>query len=120
MLDNIPTGLYSVIRDEHADWLESSHSLTRRNAVPWQHQHPEQTAEPRFGSQQRLRVVTRGANGQPRTYRLATSSTQTIAYRRLALSILGLDVATLAAELRSARNASPARITSRSVGTSAA
>jgi len=67
-----------------------------------------------------MRVVARGANGQPRTYRLATSSTQNIAYRRLALAILGLDVATLADELRSARNSAPARIISLSIATCAA
>jgi hypothetical protein len=82
--------------------------------VPWQHQHP------RFSGQHRLRVVARGANGQPRTYRLATSSTQNTAYRRLALAILGLDVATLADELRSARNSVRARITSMRIASSAA
>lgn len=51
----------------------------------------------------RLNVVGCSANGQPRTYRLAPSSAQAPAYRRLAAAILGLDVATLAHELRSAR-----------------
>jgi len=88
--------------------------------VPWQHQHPQRSADPRFPGEHRLRVVARGANGQPRTYRLATSSTQNTAYWRLALAILGLDVATLADELRSARNSASARITSVSIATSAA
>jgi hypothetical protein len=88
--------------------------------VPWQHQHPQRSADPRFGDQQRLRVVARGANGQPRTYRLATSSTHNTAYRRLALAILGLDVATLADQLRTARNSATARTTSLSTATNAA
>jgi len=88
--------------------------------VPWPQQHPQRSCDPRFGDQHRLRVVARGANGQPRTYRLATSSTQNTAYRRLALAILGLDVATLADELRSGRNSAPARVTSMSIGTGAA
>jgi hypothetical protein len=88
--------------------------------VPWQHQYPQRSADPRFGDQYRLRVVARGVNGQPRTYRLATSSTQNTAYRRLALAILGLDVATLAVELRSARNSASARIASVSIATNAA
>jgi hypothetical protein len=88
--------------------------------VPWQHQHPQRSADPRFHSEHRLRVVARGANGQPRTYRLATSSVQNTAYRRLAVAILGLDVATLAVELRSARNSASARIASVSIATSAA
>jgi hypothetical protein len=48
-------------------------------------------------------VIARGANGQPRTYRLSPQPAQQAAYRRLALAILGLDVASLAHELRSAR-----------------
>ena len=47
------------------------------------------------------RVVARGANGQPRTYRL--DATRQAAYRRLAVTILGLDVSHLAAELRTVR-----------------
>ena len=85
----------------------------------WQHQYRQRSADPRFAGQYRL-VVARGANGQPRTYRLATSSTRSTAYRRLALAILGLDVATLADELRSARNAAHTRINSLSIATSAA
>ena len=49
------------------------------------------------------KVIARGVNGQPRTYRLAPAPAQHAAYRRLAVAILGLDVATLAFELRSAR-----------------
>ena len=48
-------------------------------------------------------VIARGANGQPRTYRLSPQPAQQAAYRRLALAILGLDVATLAHELSAAR-----------------
>jgi hypothetical protein len=59
---------------------------------------------PRNQSQARTRsVVSRGANGQPRTYRLSPKPAQHAAYRRLAAAILGLDVATLADELRAAR-----------------
>ena len=47
------------------------------------------------------RVIARGANGQPRTYRL--DAARQAAYRRLALAILHLDVATLANELHLAR-----------------
>ena len=47
-------------------------------------------------------IVARGANGQPRTYRLLTQPADHAAYRRLAVAILGLDVATLAGELRRA------------------
>ena len=52
------------------------------------------------GSRPRL-VIARAANGQPRTYRLAAS--RKAAYRRLAVAILHLDVASLADELRHAR-----------------
>jgi hypothetical protein len=48
-------------------------------------------------------VIARDANGQPRTYRLSPQPAQQAAYRRLALAILGLDVAALADELRTAR-----------------
>ena len=48
-------------------------------------------------------VVACDAFGQPRTYRLGPTGSQPAAYRRLALAILGLDVATLAAQLRAAR-----------------
>lgn len=51
----------------------------------------------------RLSVLARDAHGQPRTYRLAPAPAQQAAYRRLAVAILGLDVATLATQLRSAR-----------------
>jgi hypothetical protein len=49
-------------------------------------------------------VVARGSNGQPRTYRLAATNAQQAAYRRLAVAILHLDVASLADELRHARH----------------
>ena len=57
-----------------------------------------------------LSVVGRQSSGQPRTYRLAPSSSQRTAYRRLALAILGLDVATLGEQLRSTRKASLAQV----------
>lgn len=53
-------------------------------------------------------VIGRAANGQPRTYRLSPANRHA-AYRRLAVAILGLDVATLADELRSARRSVLAR-----------
>lgn len=49
------------------------------------------------------RVIAYDAFGRPRTYRLAPTGSQGAAYRRLALTILGLDVPTLAGQLRSAR-----------------
>ena len=49
------------------------------------------------------RVVACDAFGRPRTYRLSPTGSRPAAYRRLALAILGLDVATLAAQLRAAR-----------------
>jgi hypothetical protein len=48
-------------------------------------------------------VVASSANGQPRTFRLAPTESQHAAYRRLALAILALDVATLTDEVRTAR-----------------
>ena len=50
-----------------------------------------------------LHVIARGANGLPRTYRRTPANAQQAAYRRLAVAILHLDVATLANELRRAR-----------------
>jgi hypothetical protein len=50
-----------------------------------------------------LTPVGRNAAGQPRTYRLQRPATREAAYRRLAIAILGLDVPTLASELRAAR-----------------
>ena len=49
-------------------------------------------------------VIARAAAGQPRTYRLA--ATRQNAYRRLAVAILHLDVASLADELRHTRHPS--------------
>lgn len=87
--------------------------------MPWQYQSPQHSAEPHVGSQH-PRVVVRVAKGQSRTHRLATSSTQNAAYRRLALTILGLDVATLADELRSAPDSANERITGLTHATTAA
>jgi hypothetical protein len=53
------------------------------------------------------------ASGQPRTYRRITRiPSSNAAYRRLAVAILGLDVATLARELRSVRE-KPALVVAR-------
>lgn len=79
------------------------------------HSH-QQLARP-VGTQHRLQEVARGANGHPRTYRLGPSSVQNAAYRRLALAILGLDVATLADELRSTRMTIRVRTNSASIAT---
>jgi hypothetical protein len=49
------------------------------------------------------RILARDANGQPRTDRLSPQPAQQVAYRRLVLAILGLDVTTLADELRAGR-----------------
>ena len=54
---------------------------------------PEAASRPR-------RVVGRTANGQPRTYRLPPLDPRQTAYRRLVVAIVGLDIATLADELR--------------------
>jgi hypothetical protein len=54
-------------------------------------------------------VIARDASGQPRTFRLVPTVKQQTAYRRLAVAIIGLDVASLAAELRFARRTALAR-----------
>jgi hypothetical protein len=48
-------------------------------------------------------VVSREVSGKPRTYRLTPRTSRASAYRRLAISILRLDVATLSAELQATR-----------------
>jgi hypothetical protein len=50
-----------------------------------------------------LEIIGRSATGLPRTYRRAPAHqpATAAAYRRLAVAIFGLDVATLARELRS-------------------
>ena len=48
-------------------------------------------------------VIACGPQGQPRTYRLAPAPTRRLGYRRLAVAILGLDVASLAAQLHIGR-----------------
>jgi hypothetical protein len=57
----------------------------------------------------RLAVVRRSTAGLPQTYRLELAArpaqSRDAAYRRLAATLLGLDVATLAHELRQARDA---------------
>ena len=50
-----------------------------------------------------LRPISHDAAGQPRTFRLQRQVKRQAAYRRLAISILGLDIKTLASELRAAR-----------------
>lgn len=59
-------------------------------------------------TQGHLAIVGRWSSGPARTYRLRRSTdhgqaARNAAYRRLASAMLGLDVATLAAELRAAR-----------------
>jgi hypothetical protein len=71
--------------------------------------HQDQASEPTMSrlhdlSALRARsVLARASNGQPRTYRLAPIRSKHAAYRHLAVAILGLDVATLASELRAIR-----------------
>jgi hypothetical protein len=59
----------------------------------------------------RLAPIGHSACGQPRTFRLEPvaqpAANRTAAYRRLAVAILGLDVPTLARELRTARRGLP-------------
>jgi hypothetical protein len=75
--------------------------------------HPQPTTT---GNDRRhgLSVVARESSGLPRTYRLAPSCAQRSAYRRLAVAILGLDVARLGDELRAARTSALARLASAS------
>ena len=61
------------------------------------------SSEPAPAPRRTRSVIARGSGGQPRTYRLSPQPAQQAAYRRLALAMLGLDVATLADELRAAR-----------------
>ena len=49
--------------------------------------------------------IARDTYSQPRTFRVALATPHQEAYRRLAVAILRLDLATLAVELRSARQA---------------
>ena len=59
-------------------------------------------------------------NQLPSSDQLAPTCAQRVAYRRLALAILGLDVATLAEDLRSARRSALAHIASASPGAAGA
>jgi len=52
-------------------------------------------------------IISRHANGLPRTLRLERNPAQDAAYRRLAVTILGLDVANLAAQLAAERRLMP-------------
>ncbi len=65
-------------------------------------------APSRFARQSEFRtaVMTRHPNGQPRTMRLVRNPAREAAYRRLALTILGLDVANLAVQLSAQRRIS--------------
>jgi hypothetical protein len=54
-------------------------------------------------------VVAYAANGQPRTFRLVRARSRAAAYRRLAVAIIGLDVESLAAELRAVGRVWPRR-----------
>jgi len=64
--------------------------------------------------QPRLTVVGRSTTGRPRTYRVERTMAArhldafpSLAYRRLTATILGLDVASLAHQLRSSRTHRP-------------
>lgn len=50
-----------------------------------------------------LSPIARDAAGQHRTFRAPRDARRQAGYRRLVITMLGLDVATLAAELRAAR-----------------
>ena len=60
----------------------------------------EPTMSPRKATARARSIVACDAHGQPRTYRLGPTGSRPAAYRRLALTILGLDVANLAQQLR--------------------
>jgi hypothetical protein len=51
----------------------------------------------------RLSPIACAAVGQPRTFRARRDARRQAGYRRLVITLLGLDVATLAAALRAAR-----------------
>jgi hypothetical protein len=67
---------------------------------------PTSTSKP---TTHHLIVLGRSAGGQPRSYHLASASASAsasprdAAYRRLAVAVLGLDIRTLARELRATR-----------------
>jgi len=82
--------------------------VTRLSASTLASSQPKHPAHPASTPVRRRTVVACSANGQPRTYRLSPQPAQQVAYRRLALAILGLDVATLANELRSAHRVAQA------------
>jgi hypothetical protein len=75
-------------------------SKLRENAPPARSSSEIMTTLPAPGH---VTVVGCAANGQPRTYRLSRPAARESAYRRLAAAILGLDISTLAVELRAAR-----------------
>lgn len=71
-------------------------------ATPYRTQ-PSMTSA-QASSRQRI-VVGRSGTGQPRSYRLVPATSRAAAYRRLAISILQLDITTLNAELQAAKRA---------------
>ena len=81
----------------HADALHTNWSEPKFGGLPVVNRSSASAAHRDLG------VVARATNGQPRSYRLAPTPAQNAAYRRLAVSILGLDVASLAGELRALR-----------------
>jgi hypothetical protein len=54
-------------------------------------------------TRERLTVIGRASNGQPRSYRLSRPQSREAAHWRLAVAILALDVKTLTDVLRSTR-----------------
>ena len=68
------------------------------------HNPTEREDTKRMNSQPRqLSAIGRSNSGQVRTYRVGRTPAHNAAYRRLAVAILGLDVAFLADELKASR-----------------
>ena len=83
----------------HAPWApEPSHCLTAAPAAAG-----AEGVMTTTGALDQRAVIGRPAHGQSRTYRLARPAAREAAYRRLAAAIVGLDVAALAVQLRTAR-----------------
>ena len=68
----------------------------------------------RDGSSRERIPIGRDGAGRPTTYRVIRRAARGAAYRRLAIAILSLDVATLASELRLARRTMDGASTNRS------
>ena len=59
-----------------------------------------------------LRTIGRDAAGRPRTLLVRERARRQVAYRRLVITILGLDLATLTSELRAMRHTQARRLQS--------